>query len=89
MDGPQVTPLDVLEDSRCPAEETCVWADRVRISALIHLGSGDHTRELVLGEPVQVADGALELVEVRPARSTGGDIAAADYVFAFRLDGGL
>ena len=89
VDGPQVTPLEVLEDSRCPDQVTCVWAGRVRLKARIHLGSGDQTRELVLGEPVPVADGALELTRVTPARSADGDIAPADYRFTFRFDGGF
>jgi len=89
VDGPQVTPLEVLEDSRCPAGVSCVWAGRVRLRVTVHLGAGDVTRELILGEPVQVADGALELVEVRPAPTVAGAIAPGDYRFTFRFDGGL
>ena len=29
--GPKVTPLAVLEDSRCPMEARCIWAGRVRL----------------------------------------------------------
>jgi hypothetical protein len=90
VDGPEVTPMEVLEDSRCPATVTCVSAGRVRLRATIHLGSGDQIRELVLGEPVQVADGALKLVAVQPPpRGDGGAIAPADYRFTVRFDGGL
>ena len=89
VDGPQVTPLAVLEDSRCPAEGTCVWAGRVRIRARIHLGSGDVTREMTLAEPIQLADGALELAAVRPARSIAGNIEPGDYRFAFSFAGGF
>jgi len=45
---------------------------------------------LTLGEPVPVADGALQLVEVQPAPVVVGEpIAPADYRFTFRFDGGL
>jgi hypothetical protein len=91
VDGPAVTPVEVLEDSRCPADVQCVWAGRLRLRTTIHLGAGDRTRELVLGEPVPVADGLLELAGawVEPATGAGVAITPADYRFAFRFDGGL
>ena len=52
LDGIGVRPLEVLEDSRCPASVQCVWAGRVRIRAEV---SGAGSRELTLGEPVAVA----------------------------------
>jgi len=90
VDGPRVTPLDVLEDSRCPMNARCVWAGQVRLKTRVHLGSGDRTIELVSNTPVAIADGSLELVEVRPDRVAGGDaITAKDYRFGFRFMGGL
>ncbi|WP_347303857.1 hypothetical protein V5740_04350 [Croceibacterium sp. TMG7-5b_MA50] len=88
VDGPQLTPLEVLEDSRCPAGEQCVWAGRVRIRVAVHLGAGDRMVELEQGKPVPVADGALELVQVTPAK-TAEAIAPAAYRFSFRFDGGI
>lgn len=87
--GPKVTPLAVLEDSRCPAQVTCVWAGRLRISARITLGSGSQTRELTLGEPIQVADGSLELVEALPRPDAKAATDPKVYRFAFRFMGGL
>lgn len=45
--GLTVRPLDVIEDSRCPANVTCVWAGRLRLRAQV---SGV-VRDLTLGEP--------------------------------------
>ena len=89
--GPKVTPLAVLEDSRCPAGVQCVWAGRVRISARVDLGRGSETRELTQGMPVPVADGTLELIEVQPAKPAPGarPLASADYRFTLRFMGGL
>jgi hypothetical protein len=61
----------------------------VRISAAIHLGGGDLTRELVLSEPLQIADGTLVLVAVSPVPTDGSAIPPAGYRFTFRFDGGL
>ncbi len=89
VDGPQVTPLELLEDSRCPANVQCVWAGQVRIRAVVHMGTGDTVRELTGGKPEQIADGTLELVEVRPAKSSEAASAPDDYRFGFRFMGGL
>lgn len=88
VDGPAVTPLAVLEDSRCPADVQCVWAGQVRIRAMIHLGSGDVEHELASGKPIHVADGSLELVEVRPVPNSKAAIAPGDYRFGLRFMGG-
>lgn len=86
--GPRVTPLEVLEDSRCPAGVACVWAGRVRISARITTGPGSEVRELTLNEPAPVADGALLLANVLPARIQQSGHAPGAYRFGFRFDGG-
>jgi hypothetical protein len=89
VDGPRVTPLRVIEDSRCPMEARCVWAGRVRIEARVRTGGRSRIRELTLGEPLAVADGQLELASVMPARSVRRAIRPRDYRFGLRFDGGL
>lgn len=89
VDGPRVTPLTVIEDSRCPESVKCVWAGQVRLSVRIDLGSRSETRELTLGKPAQVADGSLTLVEVMPERRGTWAVYPEDYRFGFRFDGGL
>jgi hypothetical protein len=80
LDGITVRPLEVVEDSRCPALVRCIWAGRVRIRADI---SGTGTRELTLGEPATVSGGTLTLVDVRPGKRAPGTIPSRDYQFTF------
>ena len=88
--GPYVTPLAVLEDSRCPMNARCVWAGRTRLSVRIDLGSGSETREIASDAPIQVADGQLALVEVQPDRMTGEQPGERKpYRFGFTFSGGL
>ena len=87
--GPRVTPLRLIEDSRCPQGVQCVWAGRVRISATISTPTMKLTRELTLGEPFAVADGTLTLAEVQPGRAKDAAPAPYDYRFGFRFDGGI
>ena len=87
--GPTVTPLKLVEDSRCPQGVQCVWAGRVVVSATISTPTMKLTRDLTLGQPFAVADGTLTLAEVWPARSKDSGIAPAEYRFGFRFDGGI
>ncbi len=88
VDGPQITPLRVLEDSRCPMEARCVWAGRLRLE--VRAGSGPSARqlELTMGEPADYADGKLELVSTMPPQSTQHPPASGDLRFGFRFQGG-
>ena len=80
--GIPVTPLRVLEDSRCPQRVTCVWAGRVRLSARV----GGVTRELTLGQPQAIAGGQLQLAAVAPALTTVGHrIPSGAYRFGFEF----
>lgn len=89
VDGPKVTPLKVLEDSRCPVGTQCVWAGRVKISVRIDTGPGSELREITLGEPLPVADGSLTLVEVLPEKTANQTTYPDEYRFGFRFAGGL
>ncbi|SMP74616.1 hypothetical protein SAMN06296065_107122 [Novosphingobium panipatense] len=90
VDGPRLTPLQVLEDSRCPMNARCVWAGQVRLRIRIETGTGGEL-ELTSGKPARVADGTLELVRTSPDKMTGsgsGAIDPAAYRFGFRFVGG-
>ena len=89
VNGPRVTPLKVLEDSRCPMEARCVWAGQVRLQVRVTLGAGSALHELTLGKPEPVADGQLTLQGVMPPRSTQHALQPRDYRFAFTFAGGL
>lgn len=90
VDGPYVTPLAVLEDSRCPMNARCVWAGRTRLSVRIDLGARSETREIASDAPIQVADGQLSLVEVQPDRMAGEQTGPEKpYRFGFSFAGGL
>ena len=79
-----VTPLRVIEDSRCPRTALCVWAGQVRIEARI-TGNGVNQRsELTLGKSVDVGrSGSIGLTEVQPERVSAAGIAFSRYRFAF------
>lgn len=89
VDGPAVTPLQLLEDSRCPAEVNCVWAGQVRIKVRVTGGSWSKEMELTNGKPVHVADGALTLINITPERRHAAATSKEDYRFIFSFQGGF
>ncbi len=84
--GLTVRPLELLEDSRCPALVRCIWQGRVRIRAEIRDSAGRHSRELTLGEPLPVDGGMLTLVSVEPPKLAPGETRSAEYRFEFRFE---
>ncbi|MFS0736423.1 hypothetical protein ABC347_05170 [Sphingomonas sp. 1P06PA] len=87
--GPRVTPLKVIEDSRCPMNARCVWAGRVIVRAKVQTGRSARTMDLTLGQPVRVADGMLALTSVTPEKMAGAQPRRTPYRFGFSFEGGL
>lgn len=90
VDGPVVRPVEVIEDSRCPAGVQCVWAGRVRVKMVWLRPTGEEQPFAVtLGKSTPLADGTIRLLSVRPEKRTDRGISPEDYRFSFRFDGGL
>lgn len=78
-----VRPLRVTEDSRCPADVTCVWAGRVVLRARISGMAGEHTISSIA--PLALpGGGVLELASVAPPRMSARRGTPAPYRFGFR-----
>jgi hypothetical protein len=89
VDGPRVTPLVLLEDSRCPQDARCIWAGQLRIRLRIDLGRRHEFRDLTLGGSDNLADGRLEFAIAIPTRKSNKPLRRSDYRFGFRFSGGL
>lgn len=78
--GTQVTPVRVIEDSRCPAGVQCISAGQVRIA--VRIGGGEAV-ELTQNQGAALAGGSLTLVEVYPPRRKDWTIYPDEYRFGF------
>ena len=87
--GLKVQPVAVVEDSRCPTNVMCVWAGRLVVRAEVAGGSWKQTRDLELGKPQQIADGALTLTAAEPSKVAGAETDPRAYRFTFDFQGGL
>lgn len=81
-----MTPLKVLEDSRCPMNARCIWAGQVRLRIRVHQNAGTRNLEIISGKPLSIAGGKLLLEEVRPGKVTSrnnGSVEPTVYRFGF------
>ena len=85
--GVQFRPLDVIEDSRCPALVRCVWAGRLKVRTEIRGVGWTQTRDLELGVPQAVAEFRVALVAAEPQKVAPGEIPPGAYRFTFTASG--
>jgi hypothetical protein len=81
----KITPLTLLEDSRCPIDVQCIQAGTVRVRALLGSGLGEGVQTFTLGVPITTEAEAVELVEVKPAPHSERQIASSEYRFIFKV----
>lgn len=89
--GVSITPLAVLEDSRCPVGVQCIQAGTVRLSLHVKSAVAEDTLEIGLASAISSERERVAFIDVVPPPRAGEDIADADYVFRFHvstLEGG-
>lgn len=89
-----VTPREIIEDSRCPANAHCLWQGRVVIAGMLSIDG--QAQPFTLGTlngfadaPAELAIGAfmLRIVAVEPyPESFDTALAATDYQISLQLD---
>lgn len=79
--GFSITPVAILEDSRCPADVQCIQAGTVRANVRI----GGVTREFKLDQAMTVAGKTITMTDVLPVKNSGKTIANSDYIFTFEI----
>lgn len=81
-----VTPVAIVEESRCPSDVQCIQAGTVRLSVKI---SGQAAPVIIgLQSPAAVGGRWLHLVAVSPYPRQAAPIAPRDYRFTFRVEPG-
>ena len=80
----RVTPVQVVEDSRCPANVQCIQAGTVRVRALVEPPAGGAERILKIGEAHLISGGSLVLAQADPQRTTTSPIGQPEYRLVLR-----
>ena len=83
----RITPIAVIEDSRCPAGTQCIWAGRVVVRVTISSLTAKLTRSMTMGQPVSIGGKDVVLVAVSPGKTKAPTKPAA-YRFTFAWQSG-
>lgn len=81
-----ITPIAVVDDSRCPRDVQCIWAGTVHLRAALGSGLGSSEMTFELGTAITTEAESITLSEVAPAKSSGTDISPSEYVFTFSVE---
>lgn len=92
-----ITPLEVLEDSRCPIDVQCIQAGTVRLKAKLAGGLGEYTATLELNKPFINEEVSITLTKVSPLKTATHQIspderlatppiAPSAYIFTFTIE---
>ena len=82
-----VTPVALVEDSRCPVIAQCVWAGRLVVKAEVRTGRKIDIRDFTLASPQSAAGGTVTLVDAKPEKMSGAPPQISDYRFTFQFSG--
>lgn len=81
--GLVVTPMRLVEDSRCPENARCIQAGRAVLETRLDGIGWRQTVELEPGEPYTIRGETVRLTSVLPERQAERQIPVANYRFAF------
>jgi hypothetical protein len=80
-----LTPLELIEDSRCPADVVCIQAGTVRVRATLVTPTQITERTFTLGMPILLENFTVTLVAVAPEMEGKSKLRAKDYQFSFSI----
>jgi hypothetical protein len=80
-----ITPLEVVEDSRCPTDVQCIQAGTVRLKATLSGDLGAYTATLELNKPLINEEVSITLKSVTPAPLSTHKITPGEYRFTLEV----
>ncbi len=86
ISGVTITPLEVLSDSRCPTDVTCVWAGEIKIRLRAESEGTQQTIEIIEGQTVTFSPYQITLTNVDPSPHTKNPITQSAYRFTFEVE---
>jgi predicted small secreted protein len=78
-----VTPMKLVEDSRCPMNARCVWAGRAIVTTRIDGAGWRETTNMELGRPYVAHGIGVQLSSVQPDKMVGQQQQPQAYLFGF------
>jgi hypothetical protein len=85
VQGLTATPIEVVEDSRCPKDVQCIQAGTVKVNVRLSYFGFSVKQVFTLGAPVSARGVTGELTAVTPEKLEGQDIKPLDYRLTFTV----
>lgn len=83
--GLTITPIKVLQDSRCPVDVTCIQAGTVVLEAMVDNGIDSVIQAFTLGTSLLTTEGNITLQRVEPSALSTEVLTGGEYRFYFLL----
>ena len=77
------TPIEVVEDSRCPALVRCVWAGQLVVRTRIDGAGWRETVDLKLGDPTELRGKSITLISGLPEKRAERETQPGEYRFVY------
>ena len=87
--GASITPLKVIEDSRCASDVACIWMGIIRISINLEVDSKAVETQIGLGETITYGNKRITFESASPEPNSKTQIPLANYVFSFDIKNGI
>ncbi|OHA16381.1 MAG: hypothetical protein A3G52_02000 [Candidatus Taylorbacteria bacterium RIFCSPLOWO2_12_FULL_43_20] len=81
-----ITPVQVIEDSRCPEDVTCIQKGTVRVRAMVTSPNGETEEIFELDKTNSIVGRQITLKEVQPEQMSGIQIDPGQYSFLFEIN---
>lgn len=81
-----ITPLSIVEDSRCPIDVQCIQAGTVRVSVRVVSSAGQSTQTLTLNKEFTTEAESITLTNVTPTKRSTVTTEAGQYRLTFDVE---
>jgi hypothetical protein len=88
VNGLRIRPIEVIEDSRCPALVRCAWEGRLTVRARMKGPGWTQIRDFELGVFQAVDQYRVTLIAAEPQKAAPSEIDPRAYRFTFAVLGG-
>jgi len=85
VNGIRIRPIEVIEDSRCPANVRCVWAGRLVVRGRMNGSGWTQIRDFELGVAQAVDQYLVTLIGAEPPKIAPGPTDPNAYRFTFAV----
>lgn len=87
VNGIRIRPIELVEDSRCPALVRCIQEGRLVVRARMNGPGWTQIRDFELGSPQAVDLYRVTLISAQPQKAAPGEIEPRAYRFTFDVAG--